>query len=443
MRGTRSSVDRENQFSSEWEAGLGRPELLRRVNARRVLRLLRLRGPCSRADLVRYSGLSAPTISGLVSYLQQKGLVEPLGLGRSSGGRRPSLLRFDASFGYVVGVDIGTTLLRFHVADLSGKVLVKWAVPTHSQSTPEHVSVLVGKCLRRLQRDKKIPSKKLLALAASVPGVTNATRGVVVSSSPLPTGWPNIALAEVLSKESGIPTQIENDVNLAAIAEHWCGSAQGVKNFVFLAIGTGVGAGIFINGRLHQGAEGMAGEIGYLYVPGSDENPLAIQEPGWLERVLRAEGIEHSWRLLSRHRKGNGHWPSHLTARRILDLAAKGQNGAAEVLHQNARHLADAIANICVVLDPSLVVFGGRIGSHPALIEATRQIVEQNDFCRPRLTVSQLGQEAPVLGAIWLALQAAREKILPFAQERAGSSTYQAASSPKSVAEPSPVEQSP
>ena len=209
----RSSVDRENQFPGDWEGGLGRPELLRRVNARRVLRLLRSRGPCSRADLVRYSGLSAPTISGLVSYLQQNELVEPLGLGHSSGGRRPNLLRFNAGFGYVVGVDIGTTLLRFYVADLNGEVIVKWSESTQSQSTPQQILLLVRSCLRRLQRDHKILPEKLLALSTSVPGMTNAATGMVVSASPLPTGWPNIPLAEMLDKETGIPTQIENDVN--------------------------------------------------------------------------------------------------------------------------------------------------------------------------------------------------------------------------------------
>ena len=156
---------------------------------------------------------------------------------------------------------------------------------------------------------------------------------------------------------------------------------------------------------------GWQERIGYLYIPGSDENPFIIQEPGWLERTLRAEGIERSWRSLSSHRKDNSHEATQLTARRILDLAAKGQEGAAEVLRQNARHLAAAIVNICVILNPSLVVFGGRIGSHPALIEATRVLVEQNEFCRPRLTVSQLGQDAPVLGAIWLASQTARENL--------------------------------
>ena len=413
-----SSTAKENlqRFAGDLEVGLGQPELLRRVNARRVFGLLCLHGPCSRADLVRYSGLSAPTISGVVSYLQRKGLVESLGRGRSSGGCPPGLLRSNADFGYVVGMDIGTAIFRFYVADLNGKVLIKWAESTHSHSTPEHITALVRKCLRRLQSDEKIPPKKLLALAVSVPGMTNAAIGVVRSASPLPTGWWDVPLGEILRKETGIPTQVENDVNLAAIGENWCGSAQDVKDFVFLAIGTGLGAGIFVNGRLHHGSGGMAGEIGYLYIPGSEESPLAVHKSGSLENALAAKGIEHSWQLLQR-KNGDGHRPSRLTARRILDLAAKGEMRAVTILQRKAHNLADAVANICVILDPSLVVLGGRIGSHPALFEATRQIVEQNEFCRPQLVLSRLGLDAPALGAIWLALKSARERMLPLALE--------------------------
>ncbi len=407
------------KISGDLEIGLGQPELLRRVNAWRVLRLLRLKGPCSRADLVRYSGLSAPTISGVVSYLQKKGLVEPLGRGNSGGGRPPYLLRFNSGYGYVIGVDVGTSLFRFNVSDLNGTVFVKWTEPTHSQSTPRNISALVRKCLKRLECETKISHKKVLALTASVPGMTNATTGVVFSAPILPMGWHQVPLGTILQNETGIPTQVENDVNLAAIAEHWCGSAQDAKDFAFLSIGTGVGAGIFVNGRLHHGSEWAAGEIGYLRLPGTRETPLVIYQKGSLEGLIGAKGIEHSWRNLQ-HKNGraNGNRPLRLSADKILDMAGQGNTDATRILHRMAHNLANAVENICVILNPSLVIFGGRIGSHQALFDATRTILKRNDFCRPKLALGLLGREAPVLGAVWQALRSAMERILPLAPEK-------------------------
>ncbi len=398
----------------EGGVGPGGPELLRKVNARRVLRLLRLHGPCSRADLVRYSGLSAPTVSAGIAYLQKKEIVESLGPGRSSGGRPPRLLRFNSKLGYVVGVDIGTTLVRVALADLNGTVIGKWVETAHAHSTPQQVTALVIASLRKLRRDGDIPQKKLLALAAGVPGITDTRAGVLLSAPILPAGWRSVPLRQIFEAETGIPATIENDVNLAALGESWRGTARGARDFVFLTIGTGVGAGIFVNGHLYHGSDWAAGEIGYLYVPGTEETPLAINRPGSLESIIGAKGIERSWQALCKSKGRNNHrGPANLTPGEIFDLAEKGKNQGVAILQRTARILADAITNLCVILNSSLVVLGGRVGSHPALFEATRRIVERNDFCRPRLALSVLGREAPLVGAIWLALKDAEQKILP------------------------------
>jgi glucokinase len=394
--------------------GPGRPELLREVNARRVLRLLRLHGPCSRADLVRSSGLSAPTISSGIDYLQKKGLVEPLGPGPSSGGRPPSLLRFNSKLGYVVGADIGTSVVRVALADLNGAIVEEWVGPTKSHSTPERVARLIRVGIEKLQQNQKVSSKKLLGLVAGVPGITDARAGIVLSAPMLPAGWQAVPLREILEAKTGIPTVVENDVNLAALGESWQGTARGVKDFVFLTIGSGVGAGIFVNGRLYHGSEWAAGEIGYLYVPGTEETPLAIRRPGSLESIIGANAIKQSWeKLCNASRRIDHPQNRNISVDEILDLAEKGENHAEEILQRTARILADAITNVCVILNSSLVVLGGRVGSHPALFKATARILERNEFCRPRLALSDLGREAPLFGAIWLVLKSVEGRILP------------------------------
>jgi glucokinase len=400
--------------SGESGIGPGRPELLREVNARQVLRLLRLHGPCSRADLVRSSGLSAPTISSGIAYLQKKGLVEPIGPGPSNGGRPPDLLRFNSKLGYVVGADIGTSVVRIALADLDGTVIEEWVAPTHSHSTPERVASLIGEGIDRLQKHQNVPSKKLLGLAAGVPGITDTRAGIVLSAPILPAGWQAVPLRKILEAKTGIPTVVENDVNLAALGESWRGTARGVKDFVFLTIGTGVGAGIFVNGRLYHGSDWAAGEIGYLYVPGTEETPLAIRRPGSLESIIGARAIRHSWqKLCNGNRKTSRDLSRNISEAEILDFAEKGESHAVEILQRTARILADAITNVCVILNSSLVVLGGRVGSHSALFKATARIVERNEFCRPRLALSDLGSEAPLLGAIWLVLKTVEGRILP------------------------------
>jgi glucokinase len=398
------------------EISPGRPEFLREVNARQLLRLLRLHGPCSRADLSRQSGLSAPTVSSAVDYLQKKDLVESAGPGWSTSGRRPSLLRFKSNRGYVMGADIGRSVVRVAFADLDGNLIDKWVAEVPAGNSPESVAGQVIGAVQQLCRRNQIPSHKILALAAGVPGITDPCAGIVLSAPILSSKWESAPLRRILEKRSGIVSSVENDVNLAALGESWCGRAQGTQNFVFLSIGAGVGAGIFVDGHLYHGSEWTAGEIGYLYVPGTSETPLALRRRGSLESVIGGEGIRNFWLSLRRSSgckdaRGTG----RIGAFEIFNLAKQGEKHARVVLQQTARFLADAITNVCVILNSSLVVLGGHLGTHPALFEATRRILERNEFSRPELALSSLGREAQLFGAVWLALRVADARILPTA----------------------------
>ncbi|HEX5410799.1 MAG TPA: ROK family protein [Terriglobia bacterium] len=312
----------------------------------------------------------------------------------------------------MAGVDIGTSLVRIALADLNGTIIEKIDVATQSQSTPEHVVSLIATGIKNLRARHKVPAKKLVALAAGVPGITDIHKGIVLSAPILPH-WQAIPLRDILAKRVGTYAMVENDVNLAALGEGRWGIARGVKNFVFLTVGSGIGAGIFINGRLYHGADWAAGEIGYLYVPGTEESPLAILKPGPLEDMIGARAIECAWRSLEAQNGERGRHKSTVDGGGILDLAEQGDSLAGRILQQTARILADAVTNICVVLNPSLVVLGGRVGSRPALFKATSRIIECNEFCRPRVAVSKLATEATVFGAVQLALNVADRKILP------------------------------
>ena len=397
--------------TGEFTARPGRSESLRQANVREVVHLLRTHGPCSRADLARASGLSAPTVSSVIASLRRKGLIEEMGPGVSNGGRRPDLMRFNAQYGYVAGVDIGGSQVRVALADLTGTVIGKWSKAAREDRTPAGIVARIHEGIRELARLHHLPSKRILALATGAPGITDVRAGLVLSAPHL-TRWQNVPLRELLEARTNIPTAIENDVNLGALGESWCGSARGVRNFVFLAIGTGVGAGIFVNGHLYHGSDWSAGEVGYLQVPGTEDFPLILNRPGPLESVIGGLGIERAWKELVKN-NGHGGGNSHrLKPTQIFDNARDGDLASRKILEATAHILARAVANLSVTLNPSLIVFGGGIGTNLTLFQTTRRILEQNELAAARLALSLLGADAQLYGAIRLALDHAQAKLI-------------------------------
>jgi glucokinase len=407
----------QSSSSSQYASGAGtqpsRPSHLRQVNARGLLRLLREHSPCSKADLVRLSGLSAPTVSSAVAHLESLNLVENLGDGESSGGRPPEMLRFNATRGYVAGVDIGGTRLRMVLADLNGRVVTQWATQfTEKQRTPKAVCCLIHDGLKMMCQDAGTSLKKVLELTVGAPGVTNVDAGIVLSAPNL-KDWNQVPLRSMLERETGIPTTVENDTNLAAVGEHWKGSATGVDDFLFIALGTGVGAGIFLRGRLHHGANWSAGEIGYAAVNGQPRQPLEVRATGQLERAIGGLAIEAEWRrMLSRERRSDGGELEQLRASEIFDLAVDGDRLAAQVVQYTAQILADCIVEMSLTLDPSVVILGGGVGSHPELCKATEKLLARNEFAKPQVRSSSLGTQAQLYGAICLSLTASEARLL-------------------------------
>jgi glucokinase len=396
-----------------------RPSQLRQTNARSLLQLLQEHSPCSKADLVRYSGLSAPTVSSGIAHLEGLGLVEQMGDGESSGGRPPGLLRFNARHGYVAAADIGGTRVRMMLADLGGNVISQSSVMLgKDQKTPEGVCSLVVEGLKTMCRQSGTPLRKVLHMTVGAPGITNVDNGVVLSAPNL-NNWINVPLRDLLERESGIPCLVDNDTNLAAVGEYWRGAARGVENFIFIALGTGVGAGIFIHGRLLRGVHWSAGEIGYFGVSGKKRSPTKVRELGQLEQVIGGGGIEEEWqRLLQRSTSTTTVSAARtrelmgLKASQIFDLAAEGDRTAGEVVRYTSGILADAIADISLLLNPEVVVLGGGVGSHQELCRATEKLVLRHEFARPMLRSSGLGTHAQLHGAVSVSLSAVEVQIL-------------------------------
>jgi glucokinase len=310
---------------------------------------------------------------------------------------------------YVIGADIGGTNLRLALADGAGQIVSRWSASTIGASDAHAVVRMMRQGVDQLLRDTALPVESVSAIAAGAPGITNADSGVVIATSYL-MGWRDVPLSQMLESEFKVPASVDNDVNLAAIGEHNAGAAQGVDDFVFLAVGTGIGAGIVINGQLHRGTIWTAGEIGYMLVPGASEAPVERGRPGALEGIVGGEGIKAQWQ---------SRWSGDLTplsrdanATQIFDRALEGDPLAQEVLQLAGRTLAYAIYNTSLILNSPLFVLGGSVGVHPALGDATRMVLEQRrGRVQTNIVHSALGADAQLVGAIFLALVTANKKL--------------------------------
>jgi glucokinase len=375
-----------------------------------VLRLLRAHNPCSCSDLARYSGLSVPTVASSVARLEHMGLAKRLGKGSSSGGRPPDLLRFNEAYGYVAGIEISDTQIRLSIANLTGEVIGESEGEIGEKSWPMAVVERMVALLASLRESLRIPAKRLLAVGVAAPGITDVNAGIVVSV-PTMQGWENVPLGRLLAERLHAQVIVENDVNIAALGEHSYGMAQGEPNFAFVHIGRGVGAGLIINGQIHHGPEWTAGEIGYLPVPGSSVQAVRKSQIGALESAIGSVGIERQWR---EQVSNNGADPSASTcALRILDLALEGDVVAQRILDSVSECVATVCSYLSLILNCSLIVFGGELGMHPALLQAVNVRLEDHDFARPRLAITQLGAKAENRGALRVALQAADASLPP------------------------------
>ena len=311
---------------------------------------------------------------------------------------------------YVIGADIGASNLRVGIADRAGKILAKWAAPLDDQTAPEQVVQRIREGMDNLLERAGVSRDSLVAIAAGAPGVTDVDAGVVIATSYL-WGWRDVPLRDLLEHSLQLPASVENDVKLAAIGESRFGAARGVHNFVFLAIGTGVGAGVFLNGELLHGEDWTAGEVGYLIVPGTPEAAAGFGEPGSLESVIGGEGIRAQWQRICEEHPGSGR--EGLLPTGVFALAARGDRLAASVLNRSALVLAYAVRNIALIVNSSLFVLGGSVGLSQELCDATNRILEErNERVRPRLVPSALRADAQLMGAVAMALDIAESRVV-------------------------------
>ncbi|WP_207939228.1 ROK family transcriptional regulator [Actinomadura darangshiensis] len=359
----------------------GDPSVLRRLNSAATLRALRDGGEATLSELAKRVGLSRPTTEGVLGELIDRGLAAEDAPRPGSGLGRPARrYRFRAEAGHALGIDIDARRVRLLVADLTGEVVGGHRAALDVQAPPGEritgVRAAVKACLAAAHVDRQ----SLWAVAAGTPGVV-APDGTVTSCTVVP-GWEGLHLARELGRSFSCPVLVENDANLAAMAERWRGAARDADDVVCVHAALHTGMGALIGGRLHRGRWGAAGEIGMLDELGLRDTTAALS-PGCFDE-----------------------------AGEVLDAAAQGEPEAKGLVERLAARMARGVAAMSLALDPEMIVVGGplvRAGS--PLVAELRRRVRPLCLSPVRIEGSELGDESVGLGAVRLALDRIDEDL--------------------------------
>jgi predicted NBD/HSP70 family sugar kinase len=368
-----------------------RPSLIRAMNEQLLLEHIRQRGPCSRAELARVSGLSKPTVSLALDNVEQTGLVRIAGQRTGMPGRSARLYEIRPDAGLVLGLDIGHKYVRGAIADLSGEIRTRSSMPARASSVRGRVAELTG-LADMLCEKVGVARASLTQTVIGSPGVYDPRRNAMKLTGGL-RGWDRPAALAGLREAFGPSLVMENDVDAAALAERALGHGRDVDHFAFVHIGTGIGMGLVLGGQLLRGAHGVAGEIAFLPLSGgSGADEQEVRRRGTLEAAASASGVVRA----ARRRGMRG----PVSARRVFEAAASGDERARAVVAEEARLVAQTICAVITVVDPDLVVLGGGIGRAPGFAEAVSAELEPIAPVMPAIRVSALGTDAVVDGCL-------------------------------------------
>ena len=375
------------------------PPLLKHLNERTVLEAIRSGAPISRAEISRRAGISKPTVSLALQSLLEAGLVR-------EATSEPAGPRYGAVFfepvpeaALVLGLDVGGRFLRGAICDLRGDTRARLDVEIEGSDAGRVLDQISG-LRERLVEATGLDGSLLNGAGVGVPGVVDAERrGIALATSV--AGLEGDTFGADLDRRLGLSVTLENDVNLAALGEHWQGVARGVDDFLFLSIGTGMGAGLVLRGELHRGHNGAAGEVDFALVGlAQDVDPCAGAVSAFAARLAEERG-------------GATVLAPPFDAREIFAAARARDALAGEVVNEVARRIALHIVPVAAVTDVSLVVLGGGLGANgDLLLEPVRGRLESWIPYPPRVEVSSLGEAAVLTGALASGLRHALDDVV-------------------------------
>lgn len=383
------------------DATPGSQSALRRANERRVVDVLRREGTRTQAELARATGLSAASVSNIVRGLRTAGTVSVKNT--SSNGRRARAVTLLRPPGTVVAVSFTADLIRVAIGDSNGTMLARQDIPYDVAVDPHRAVRRAVWLAETVLFGARIDLGTVASVVVSVPGPVDPDSGEVGSVSSVPR-WTGFRPAEALAERLGLPVRVENDANLAVLAERERGAAQGAEHVIHLLLGEGVGAGILVSGDLFRGAGGTAGEVGHIALDPRGQ-VCRCGNRGCLETFV---GASYLLNMLPRI-NGLSREPEQVGLSDLLSAAEEGDPGSRRIIAEAGQALGEGVAIMVNLFNPERVVVGGELaGAGDLLFTPMRSAMELGALGsaveRMELVPSGLGADAPLHGALRMAV---------------------------------------
>ncbi|HZW96503.1 MAG TPA: ROK family transcriptional regulator [Candidatus Eremiobacteraceae bacterium] len=396
LEGAQARNPESKSFKNEWN----------------VLQLIHAKRNISRIELSRQTGLSAASITAIVQNLIGKGLVVESGHKSTALGRKPVSLSLREDAGFLVGVDLGSFYTRVVVTDIRGALVNKQEFETGMPDGRDSVLSRTLKAIHKAIDDSGTPRNAFKGIGIGHSGVIDVSKGLVLSF-PRPgqmAEWKNVPLRDILEREFGVPCLLEDSVRAIATAEKHFGLGAGLNDFIYVDVGMGIGAAIFLDGKLYRGSGGSAGEFGHMTV--DEHGPLCCcGNNGCLETLASCGAIIQSVKSAiekgvdSKVRELAQGDLNRISIEMIGQAAMESDSLSFRALHEAVSHIAVALADVVNLLNPHVLIFGGALfRSAPDLfLEPLKRTIKQRALEKSanevQLKISTLGSEAGALGA--------------------------------------------
>lgn len=386
----------------------------KQLNELLMLNVIRAYSPISRTDIAKITRLSGATVTKFIDNLIQTGLVREDGYSVSEGGRRPTLLKLVPEAGFVVGIDLGASNLRAVVVNLEAEIVAKIVKKTSPNEGREKVFKRMIETVYEVIDASGVDKDKIKGIGIGISGVIDHQRGVCLFC-PNIKGWENVPVKKLVTEKFGFEVSVDDSSRTAALAEHWCGLAPKVNNFIFVDVGVGVGSGIFANGQLYRGSRGTAGELGHITI--NKNGPRCrCGNRGCLETLVSGPAIARRTRkrleegVVSLIEKMSGGDFTRITPEIVAEAARKGDKLAFNIMEETGKYLGIGIANAVNLFNPELVIVGGGISRAGApFLDTVKRTVKARALHTALTSVdiklSELGDTTAAQGAAILVLE--------------------------------------
>lgn len=383
----------------------GNFSLIKSINISGILEIIRAKGPISRADIAKLTSLTPASISKTTKKLIEIGLLEETGVGQTTGGRPPIMLKLKSKAAYIIGVYMGPKSLEFILADLDGSIIAEknFILKNHSKD------YILSNLILNLKEIINSTEEEIFGIGIAMNGIVDINKGISIFSPHYE--WKNVKLEKILEKELKLPVIIDNDVRAMARGEGKFGVAKDSKNFLVVNISEGIGSALMVNGEVYTGGNYSAGEIGHIVVEEHSTKRCSCGNYGCLEALASTNAIIENikYKLITGEQSKYLN-PEEIDLDKIIKAAKKGDRLARDVIIEKAKYVGKALATVINIVNPNLIVIIGDINKIEGLFyKNVETIIKRYGLAttleKLEIKPSMLQEKSATIGAVTLILE--------------------------------------